>query len=91
MLASHDRLMSVTAETSQDPIGASPLEQSVESFRHATILAWSSVFDFAAHVFAVVAGNRGRGRVRIVAFGVLGLGAVVDISHKYLHTWSCPR
>ena len=42
--------ISVTAETSQDPIGpCEPLEQSVESFRHSTMAAWSSTLDFAAN------------------------------------------
>ena len=44
-------LMSVTAETSQDPIGpCSPLEQSVgDSSKHRTMAALSSVLDSGAH------------------------------------------
>ena len=45
--------MSVTAETSQDPIGpCGPLEQSVDSLRHSTMAAWScdlTDLDFGAH------------------------------------------
>ena len=41
-------LISVTADTSQDPIGpCGPLEQSEDSCRHSLMAAWSS--DFAAH------------------------------------------
>ena len=55
--------MSVTAETSQNPIRPyGPLEQSVDSFRHSTIAAWSSALDFGAN--AVV-----RVRVRVWGWG----------------------
>ena len=42
--------MSVTAETSHDPIGpCEPLEQSVDSCRHCSMAARSSAFDFGDH------------------------------------------
>ena len=42
--------ISITAETSQDPIGpCGPLEQSLDSCRHPLMAAWSSALDFAAH------------------------------------------
>ena len=42
--------MSVTVDTSQDPIGpCGPLEQSADSFRHSTMAAWSSALDLGAH------------------------------------------
>ena len=64
-------LISLTAETSQEPIGPCQLsEQSVDSFRHSLMAAWSSALDFGAH--AVVGyyrvhtvGVRVRVRVRI--------------------------
>ena len=38
--------MSLTAETSQDPIGwCGPLEQSMDIFRHSLMAAWSSLLD----------------------------------------------
>ena len=41
--------MTVIAETSQDPIGpCEPLEQWVDTFRHALMAAWSSRLDFGA-------------------------------------------
>ena len=48
--------ISVTAETSQDPIGpCGPLEQSKsDAFRHSTMAAWSSTFDFGAQALVVV-------------------------------------
>ena len=51
LLASKNNwLMSVTAETSHDPIGpCGPLEQSVDSLRHSTKASWSSDLDFGAH------------------------------------------
>ena len=43
-------LMSVTADTSQDPIGpCGPLEQSEDSCRHSAMAALSPVLDFGAH------------------------------------------
>ena len=46
----NNELMSVTADTSQDPIGpCSPLEQSEDSLRHCVIAAFSSVLDFGAN------------------------------------------
>ena len=46
----NNQLMSVTADTSQDPIGpCEPLEQSVDSCRHSAMEAWSSALDFGAH------------------------------------------
>ena len=37
----------------QDPIGpCGPLEQSVESFRHSAMAAWSSALDVGAHSVA---------------------------------------
>ena len=42
--------MSVTADTSQDPIGpCRPLEQSVDSCTHSAMAAWSCALDFGAH------------------------------------------
>ena len=42
--------ISVTAETSQDPIGPrGPLEQSLDSGRHPPMAAWSSALDFGVH------------------------------------------
>ena len=42
----NNKVMSITAETSQDPIGpCGPLEQSVEIFRHSLMAAWSSLLD----------------------------------------------
>ena len=50
--------MSVTGETSQDPIGpCRPLEQSEESFRHSVMAACTSVLDFGGR--PVVAYSRG--------------------------------
>ena len=48
--------MSVTAETSHDPIcPCGPLEQSEDSFRHSRMAAWSSALDFGVHsLFSVV-------------------------------------
>ena len=47
--------ISVTAETSQEPIGpCKPLEQSVVSIRHSRIVAWRSVLDFGGHSLSVV-------------------------------------
>ena len=50
-VASNKLSISVTADTSQDPIGpCGPLEQSVgDSFRHSTTAAWRSALDFGAH------------------------------------------
>ena len=47
----NNQLISVTAETSQDPIGpCRPLEQSVGgNFRHSLMAVWSSALDFGAH------------------------------------------
>ena len=43
-------LMSVTSDTSQDPIGpCGPLEQSVDSCRHSLTAAWSAALDFGSH------------------------------------------
>ena len=43
-------LISLTAETSQEPIGPCQLsEQSVDSFRHSLMAAWSSALDFETH------------------------------------------
>ena len=43
-------LMSVTPETSHDPIGPCGLsEQSEDSFRHSPRAAWNSDLDFGAH------------------------------------------
>ena len=43
-------MLSVTAETSQDPIDpCGPLEQSVDSLTHSTMASWSSDLDFGAH------------------------------------------
>ena len=45
-----NQLMSVTAETCHDLVGpCGPLEQSLDSFRHSTMAAWSSAFEFGAH------------------------------------------
>ena len=42
-----NQLISITAETSQDPIGPSRLlEQSADFCRHSLMAAWSSSFDF---------------------------------------------
>ena len=60
--------MSITAETSQDPIGpCGLLEQSVgDSFRHSTMAALSSVLDFGAHpVVGYYRGHAGGARVRV--------------------------
>ena len=48
---SNKLFMSVTAETSQDPIGpCGPLEQSVgDSWRHSLMVALSSALDFGGH------------------------------------------
>ena len=47
---SNTSFMSVTAETSQDPIGpCGPLEQSVDSCRHSLMAARSSALDSGAH------------------------------------------
>ena len=47
--------MSVTAETSQDPIGpCGPLEQSLDSFRHCSMVGRSSAFDFGANTVVAV-------------------------------------
>ena len=46
----NNQLMSVNAETSQDPIGpCEPLEQSEDSFTHLRMAVWSSALDFGAH------------------------------------------
>ena len=46
----NNMLISVTADTSQDPIGpCGPLEQSANSFGHSLMAAWSSSWDFGAH------------------------------------------
>ena len=48
----NNKLMSVAAETSQDPIGpCGPLEQSVDSFRDSLMVTWSLAFgvDFESH------------------------------------------
>ena len=47
----NNKVISVTAETSQDPIGpCGPLEQSVgDRFRHSTMAALSCALDFGAH------------------------------------------
>ena len=43
-------LISVTAETSQDPIGpCGPVEQSVDSSAHSQMAVWSSALEFGAH------------------------------------------
>merc|ERR1711900_105797 len=50
--------ISVTAVTSQDPIGpCGPLEQSVDSFRQSAMAAWSSFLDFGAHPQSSVLGH----------------------------------
>ena len=42
--------ISVTADTSQDPIGpCGPFEQSANSFGHSLMAPWSSSLDFGAH------------------------------------------
>ena len=47
--------ISVTAETSQEPIGpCGPLEQSVVSTRHPRMAAWSPALDFGGHSLSVV-------------------------------------
>ena len=46
-------LMSVTADTSQDPTGpCGPLEQSEDSCRHSAMAALSPALDFGAHPVA---------------------------------------
>ena len=52
--STNNQLMSVTAETFQDPIGpCGPLEQSVGgSFRHSAMAALNSAVDFGAHAVA---------------------------------------
>ena len=46
----HKRLISVTVEISQDPIGPrGPLEQSLDSFRQSLMAVWRSDLDFGAH------------------------------------------
>ena len=50
-LSSTNKLvMSVTAETSQDPTGpCGPLEQSADSCRHSRMAVWRSDLDFGDH------------------------------------------
>merc|ERR1719353_1267436 len=56
LASTNNQLVSVTAETSQDPIGpCGPLEQSVgDSFRHSIMAAWSLSLDVGAHTVTVV-------------------------------------
>ena len=50
LVFSNNPCISVRVETFQDPIGpCGPLEQSVESFRHFTIVACSSALEFGVH------------------------------------------
>ena len=50
--------MSVTAETSHDPIGpCGPFEQSEDSLMHCTMAALSSALDFGAHLVTTVVGG----------------------------------
>ena len=50
---SNKLFISVTPDTSQDPVGpCGPLEQSLDSFRQYTIAAKSSAFDFTVHPVA---------------------------------------
>ena len=54
----NNQLISVTAETSQDPIGScEPSAQSVDSFKHSAIWALSSAFDLGAQAVVVVVGE----------------------------------
>ena len=49
----NNRLISVTADTSQDPTGPCGLsEQSADSCRHSTTAAWSCALDCGAHPVA---------------------------------------
>ena len=46
----NNQFISVTAETSQDPIGpCRPLEQSEDSCRHSLMAAWRPGLDFGVH------------------------------------------
>ena len=46
----NNQLISLTAETSQDPIGPrGPWEQSEDSCKHSLMAVWSSALDFGAH------------------------------------------
>ena len=46
----NNQLMSVTADTFQDPIGPyGPLEQSEDSCKHSVMAAWSSALDLGVH------------------------------------------
>ena len=48
--AENNKPISVTAETSQDPIGpCGPSKQSEDSSRHSLIAAWSFALDFGTH------------------------------------------
>ena len=48
--SANNELMSVTADTSQDPIGPyRPVEQSEDSLRHCVMAAFSSDLDFGAN------------------------------------------
>ena len=66
----NNQLMSLTGDTSQDPISpCGPFEHSDDSCRHSTMAAWSFALDFGAH--AVVGHFTGytvgvSGRVRII-------------------------
>ena len=65
----NNRLISVKADTSQDPIGpCGPLEPVADSVRHSTIAAWSSALDLGAHS---VVGNYNRGYTVGVSVRVL--------------------
>merc|ERR1719182_554544 len=53
--STNNPLMSVTAETFQDPIGpCGPLEQSVDSWRHWPMAARSSLLDLSVGLLVVV-------------------------------------
>ena len=57
----NNQLISVTAETCHDSVGpCGPLEQSLPSFRHSTMAAWSSALDFGAQPAVGTIGVRKR-------------------------------
>ena len=67
-------LISVTSDTSQDPIGpCGPLEQSVDSCRHSLIATWSFALDFGAHRSALDFGTHPEVGI-IIGFTWLRLG-----------------
>ena len=86
----NNKVMSITAETSQDPIGpCGPLEQSVgDSWRHCTIAACSSAFEYGENPVAAYYCMRYMVGVRVrFRAGELGIGGGLGLEGK----GECPR